>query len=237
MTSVNDSNVTITLGGAPTSALLQAVTLTMGWSGTLADARIASAATWNSKQAGHVNLTSLSSLAYVATSFVKMTGIGTFTLDTNTYLTANQTVTLTGDVTGSGGTSIATTISANVVTNTKLADMANSTMKGRVAAGSGDPEDLSVTQVKTLLGLNSFNQSTRIYRAVPSGTVNGSNVIFTFVANIMSGSEEIYKNGILMNAGAGNDYTITYGATTTITFATAPSNTPFADIILVNYSI
>jgi hypothetical protein len=54
---------------------------------------------------------------------------------------------------------------------------------------------------------------------------------------ILSGTEEIYKNGILMNAGAGNDYTISYAATTTITFTTAPSNTPFADVILINYSV
>jgi hypothetical protein len=39
-----------------------------------------------------------------------------------------------------------------------------------------------------------------------------------------------------MNAGAGNDYTISYGATTT-NFATAPSSAGFADVILVNYNV
>lgn len=42
-------------------------------------------------------------------------------------------------------------IANNAVTNAKLADMAVSTIKGRVTAGTGDPEDLSVSQVKTLL--------------------------------------------------------------------------------------
>src|SRR5204862_41513 len=55
--------------------------------------------------------------------------------------TGDQTITLTSDVTGSGTGSFATTIATNAVTNTKLADMANSTFKGRITAGTGDPED------------------------------------------------------------------------------------------------
>ena len=43
--------------------------------------------TFNGKQASSTNLTSLSGLTYASTSFVKMTAAGTFTLDTNTYLT------------------------------------------------------------------------------------------------------------------------------------------------------
>lgn len=39
LTSTDDTNVTITLGGAPTTALLSATSLTVGWSGTLAVAR------------------------------------------------------------------------------------------------------------------------------------------------------------------------------------------------------
>jgi hypothetical protein len=50
LTKVDDTNVTLTLGGTPATALLQAASITAGWSGTLADARIASAATWNAKQ-------------------------------------------------------------------------------------------------------------------------------------------------------------------------------------------
>lgn len=50
LTKVDDTNVTLTLGGTPATALLQAVSLTLGWTGTLADSRISSAATWNAKQ-------------------------------------------------------------------------------------------------------------------------------------------------------------------------------------------
>ena len=141
----------------------------------------------------------------------------------------------TGDVTvNSTGV---TAIGANKVSNSQLAQIATAIFKGRATAGTGNVEDLTVAQVKTLLGLTAANQSTRTYRATPTGTVNGSNTDFTIAALVLSGTEEVYKNGMLMNAGAGNDYTIVYGGTTTITFLTAPSNTPFADVILVSYSV
>lgn len=49
LTKTDDTNVTLALTGTPNSALLQAVNIAVGWSGTLADSRIASASTWNSK--------------------------------------------------------------------------------------------------------------------------------------------------------------------------------------------
>ena len=49
LTKVDDTNVTLTLGGTPSTALLQSTSLTLGWTGTLADARITSASTWNAK--------------------------------------------------------------------------------------------------------------------------------------------------------------------------------------------
>lgn len=39
LTKTNDTNVTLTLGGTPTTALLRAVSLTLGWTGTLAHGR------------------------------------------------------------------------------------------------------------------------------------------------------------------------------------------------------
>ena len=50
LTKTDDTNVTLTLGGTPATALLQPTSLTLGWTGTLADGRIASATTWNNKQ-------------------------------------------------------------------------------------------------------------------------------------------------------------------------------------------
>jgi len=65
----------------------------------------------------------------------------------------DQTISLTGEVTGSGTGSFAATIANDAVTNAKAANMTQSTIKGRAAgAGTGDPTDLSVAQVKTILG-------------------------------------------------------------------------------------
>ena len=47
LTKVNDTNVALTLGGSPSNALLQEVSLTLGWIGTLADSRITSSSNWN----------------------------------------------------------------------------------------------------------------------------------------------------------------------------------------------
>jgi len=58
---------------------------------------------------------------------------------------------LTGDVTATGPGSVAATIAADAVTNAKLADVATQTFKGRTTAGTGDPEDLTVTQATALL--------------------------------------------------------------------------------------
>lgn len=77
------------------------------------------------------------------------------TLKTDLGLTGtnsgDQTITLTGDVTGSGTGSFAATIGGAVVTNAKLANVATATIKGRATAGSGSPEDLTGTQATALL--------------------------------------------------------------------------------------
>ncbi len=52
-------------------------------------------------------------------------------------------------------------------------------------------------------------------RETPSGTVNGSNTTFTLAQTPVTGTEILFVNGIMQDAGAGNDYTISGG---TITF-------------------
>lgn len=82
--------------------------------------------------------------------------------DTNTTYTGSTSIilsstsferaALTGDVTASQNSN-ATTIANNAVSNAKLADMATSTIKGRATAGTGDPEDLTAAQVRTILNV------------------------------------------------------------------------------------
>lgn len=56
-------------------------------------------------------------------------------------------------------------------------------------------------------------------KETPSGSINGSNTAFTLANTPVAGSEHIYLNGILLESGGGNDYTIS-GAN--ITMLTAP---------------
>lgn len=65
----------------------------------------------------------------------------------NNYTHPNHT----GDITSAGDG--ATTITNDAATNAKLANMAQNTIKGRITASTGDPEDLSATQVRTLINV------------------------------------------------------------------------------------
>ena len=71
---------------------------------------------------------------------------------------------------------------------------------GRVTAGT-NPSVLSGSNMVT--------------RETPTGLVNGSNTTYTLANTPTVGSDEVFLNGILLDPGAGNDYTIS-GATITM---------------------
>lgn len=75
------------------------------------------------------------------------------------------------------------------------------------------------------------SMSNYIVRETPTGTKNGSNTDFTLANTPVSGKEMVFVNGLLMNAGAGNDYTIS-GAVITFLTGAIPIST---DTILVTY--
>lgn len=94
--------------------------------------------------------------------------------------TGIQTSARTGDVTKAAGGTV-NTIANDVVTNAKAANMAQNTIKGRVTAGTGDPEDLTAAQAKTVLAIvpgdvTGFDTQVRTSRldqmAAPTADVN-----------------------------------------------------------------
>jgi hypothetical protein len=111
--------------------------------------------------AGVVTLAMQANMATASVVYRKTAGAGPpevqtlATLKTDLGLTGtnsgDQTITLTGPVTGSGTGSFATTITANAVGLTHLADIATASLLGRVTAATGDPEVLTGTQATTLL--------------------------------------------------------------------------------------
>lgn len=64
-----------------------------------------------------------------------------------------------------------------------------------------------------------LSASNFVDKETPSGLVNGSNTAFTLANTPVSGSEHVYLNGLLLESGSGNDYTI---SANTITMLTTP---------------
>lgn len=98
-----------------------------------------------------------------------------------TYLTGNQTISLSGDISGSGATAITTTIGANKITNTMLAGIASSISSGLLLFGSGG---------------NAFNVNAAVYY---DGTYLTANNFLTggkyFVQGGSGGTDKISYDG------------------------------------------
>jgi len=98
LTKVNDTNVTLTLGGTPSTSLLQNVSLTLGWTGTLADSRIASATIWNAKQdaitgaATTITTSNLTASRVLVSDASGKVSANTITTTTLSYLDATSSI-------------------------------------------------------------------------------------------------------------------------------------------------
>jgi hypothetical protein len=94
LTKTDDTNVTLTLGGTPASALLKATSLTLGWTGTLAAARlnanVVQAITNDTNVTGSIATQTLT-LSWTGTLAVSRGGIGVGTLASNGVLYGNGT--------------------------------------------------------------------------------------------------------------------------------------------------
>lgn len=128
-----------------------------------------------------------------ALQLLRVNSLGTaYEFFTAPYLTANQTITLTGDITGSGSTSIFTTIAAGSVTNAKMENMASGRFKGRSTSGSGSPEDLTAAQATALL--NVFTTSLKgLTPASAGGTINFLRADGTWAAPPGATTEQIAR--------------------------------------------
>jgi hypothetical protein len=122
-----------------------------------------------------------------------------------------------GDVTVSG-TGTVWTVDAGVVTNAKLATVATSTIKGRSTAGSGAPEDLTATQVRTLInvanGANNYvhpNHSGEVTSTADGATVIAAGVVSN--AKLTTVSTATFKGRVTAGTGAPEDLTGVQAAT------------------------
>lgn len=104
-------------------------------------------------------------------------------LDLSGTNTGDQTITLTGDVTGTGTGSFAATIATNAVTLAKMAQIATDSFLGRDTAGTGNVEVLSVATVKTLLGLSGTNSGDQTITLTGDVTGSGTGSFAATIAN------------------------------------------------------
>ena len=169
----------------------------------------------------NVTFTQLASASSYAADGTTLTLSGT-TFSINTSYVGQTSITTLGTITTGtwNGTPLATAyIAANAVTSAKLANAAvGPTQLAAQASGTG------------LQGGNGSNLAVQVaVRETPSGSINGSNTAFTLAHTPVSGTEEVYLNGVQQDAGAGNDYTI---SGTTVTMLAAPLS---GDKIRVSY--
>jgi hypothetical protein len=129
-----------------------------------------------------VTLAKMADMATASLIYRKTAGTGDpevqtlATLKTDLGLTGtnsgDQTITLTGNVTGSGTGSFATTIAAGAVGLSQMANMATSSLIYRKTAGSGAPEVNTLATLKTDLGLTGTNSGDQTITL--TGDVTGS---------------------------------------------------------------
>lgn len=130
-----------------------------------------------------------------------------------------------GDITVTN-TGATWTIDNNVVTNAKLADVASGTIKGRVTAATGDPEDLTPAQVRGLINV----QDGATANSADGALLDRSNHTGTQTANTISDLAEAVDDRVAALLVAGANVTLTYNdAANTLTVASSGSGGGVAD--------
>lgn len=184
---VNNGTLTFSIGAAAASGTALAVGTGTGFS-----ANTASNATYDVRVGPA--LSSLATFMNTATAgFIRRTGVDTFDIDTNSYITGNQTISLSGDATGSGATAITVTLASvgTAGTYTKVTTDA----KGRVTAGT----TLSASDIPTLTAskISDFDTQVRTSRldqmAVPTASVSFNNQLITGLADPVSAQDAATK--------------------------------------------
>lgn len=124
--------------------------------------------------------------AITGTGFVKSTS-GTISYDTNTYLTANQSITLSGDITGSGTTAITTTLAT---VNSNVGSFGSSTSipsitvngKGLITAISGN---VVIAPAGTLSG-TTLNSTVVTSSLTSVGTLSAGSIPYSLLTGTPS---------------------------------------------------
>lgn len=154
--------------------------------------------------------------------FLKKIDADTWQLDTNVYLTQNQTITLSGDVSGSGSTSISTTLAT---VNSNIGSFGSTTQipiltvdgKGRITAISNSAS-IAATTAQTLATTRSIALS-----GAATGTATSFNGSSNIVIPVTALNADNLSSGTVPSARLSGSYgiSITGNAATASTLASA----------------
>ena len=163
-------------------------------------------------QAYDADLQAIAGLAGT-TGLLRKNAANTWSLDTNTYLTANQTITVSGDATGSGTTAIALALASVATAGTYRSVTINA--KGLVTSGTNpttlagygitdaynktesDGRYVNLTTVQSISGEKTFNSLLTINSRVYQTGLGGS----TYFGEFAGVSDDLTSNN---NVGIGN---------------------------------
>lgn len=122
----------------------------------------------------------------------------------------------------SGGITNTQISSSAAISFSKLASLTSAQIlvgsAGNVATSVAMSGDATISNTG-VVSISSGLSSHFVTREVPSGAINGSNTIFTLSNAPISGTEQVFLNGLLQQSGGAADYTI---SGVTITYNNAP---------------
>ena len=190
----------------------------------------AAAALSASVDAGHITLARMADIATSSLIYRKTAGTGVPEVQTLATLKADlgltgtnsgdQTITLTGNVTGSGTGSFAATIAAGAVTLAMQAQLAANSFIGNNTGSAATPLALSVAQAQALLNVANgatanSSDATLLARANHTGTQLAATISdFNSAARAQTEAELIAGANITITpAGTGATRTLTMAAT------------------------
>lgn len=165
-----------------------------------------------SQDAGGTSYSNGAGLSLTGTTFAAKLGNG-ITTDGSSNLTVNPVG--TGLLTvAAGGVGITPAASGGQII------VGNASLNPVWATPSGDVtvSNTGVMTVNNTAGTGFMKYSADVANETPSGTVNGTNTAFTLANTPQNSSLQLILNGLVLEPGTGNDYTIS-GAAITMLFA------------------
>lgn len=171
-------------------------------------------------------------------TFVQFNGAGNVTAGNGISKTGNVIAAKLGNGLGFDGSNNIQAVAADSTLNVSASGIKLSALtsayilvgnSSNVATGVALSGDATISNTGALtLAATVLKTTNVVSNEVPSGTVNGSNTAFTLANTPTAGTVQLYLNGVRLQPGAGNDYTLS-GLTITMLYAPQTGDQLLAD--------